>query len=53
MSVTAEGIETREQYERLKAMGVNFAQGYLMGRPMPIDELERQPQVFRSRQDAA
>jgi predicted signal transduction protein with EAL and GGDEF domain len=53
MSVTAEGVETREQYERLKAMGVNFAQGYLMGRPMPIDELERQPQVFRSRQDAA
>jgi diguanylate cyclase (GGDEF)-like protein len=53
MSVTVEGVETREQYERLKAMGVNFAQGYLMGRPMPIDELERQPQVFRSRQDAA
>jgi diguanylate cyclase (GGDEF)-like protein len=53
MSVTAEGVETREQYERLKAMGVNFAQGYLMGRPMPIGELERQPQVYRSRQDAA
>jgi EAL domain-containing protein (putative c-di-GMP-specific phosphodiesterase class I) len=53
MSVTAEGVETREQYERLKAMGVNFAQGYLMGRPMPIDELERQPQVYRARQDAA
>lgn len=53
MSVTVEGVETREQYERLKAMGVNFAQGYLMGRPMPIDELERQPQVYRSRQDAA
>jgi EAL domain-containing protein (putative c-di-GMP-specific phosphodiesterase class I) len=53
MSVTVEGVETREQYERLTAMGVNFAQGYLMGRPMPIDELERQPQVYRSRQDAA
>lgn len=53
MSVTAEGVETREQYERLKAMGVNFAQGFLMGRPMPIDELERQPQVYRARQDAA
>ena len=53
MSVTVEGVETREQYERLKAMGVNFAQGYLMGRPMPIAELERQPLVFRSRQDAA
>ena len=53
MSVTAEGVETREQFERLKAMGVNFAQGYLMGRPMPVDELERQPQVYRSRQEAA
>jgi EAL domain-containing protein (putative c-di-GMP-specific phosphodiesterase class I) len=53
MSVTVEGVETREQYERLKAMGVNFAQGYLMGRPMPIDELERQPRVYRARLDAA
>jgi hypothetical protein len=24
-----------------------------MGRPVPIDELERQPQVYRSRLDAA
>ena len=44
MSVTVEGVETREQFERLKSLGVNFAQGYLMGRPVPIDELERQPQ---------
>jgi len=53
MSVTVEGVETREQFERLKALGVNFAQGYLLGRPAPIDELDRQPQVYRSRQDAA
>jgi EAL domain-containing protein (putative c-di-GMP-specific phosphodiesterase class I) len=53
MSVTVEGVETREQFERLKSLGVNFAQGYLMGRPVPIDELERQPLVYRSRQDAA
>ena len=53
MSVTVEGVETQEQYERLKSMGVNFAQGYLMGRPMPLAELDRQPQVYRSRQDAA
>jgi EAL domain-containing protein (putative c-di-GMP-specific phosphodiesterase class I) len=46
-------VETREQFERLKSLGVNFAQGYLMGRPVPIDELERQPQVYRPRQDAA
>ena len=53
MTVTVEGVETREQFERLKALGVNYAQGYLMGRPVPIDELERQPLVFRSQQDEA
>jgi EAL domain-containing protein (putative c-di-GMP-specific phosphodiesterase class I) len=25
--VTAEDVETREQFERLKTLGVNFAQG--------------------------
>ena len=53
MSVTAEGVETREQFERLRTLGVNFAQGYLLGRPVPIDELEGQSQSYRSRQDAA
>jgi hypothetical protein len=32
---------------------VNFAQGYLLGRPVLIDELEGQSQSVRSRQDAA
>jgi diguanylate cyclase (GGDEF)-like protein len=53
MSVTAEGVETREQLEGLKTLGVNFAQGYLLGRPVPIGELEGQPQSACSRQDAA
>jgi len=53
MAVTAEGVETNEQFERLRALGVNFAQGYLLGRPVPIDELENQPQSHRSRLDAA
>jgi EAL domain-containing protein (putative c-di-GMP-specific phosphodiesterase class I) len=52
-SYSTSTVETREQFERLKSLGVNFAQGYLMGRPVPIDELERQPQVYRSRLDAA
>jgi diguanylate cyclase (GGDEF)-like protein len=38
LSVTAEGVETQEQFERLKTMGVNFAQGYLLGRPMPLGD---------------
>jgi diguanylate cyclase (GGDEF)-like protein len=53
ISVTAEGVETREQFDRLNALGVNFAQGYLLGRPVPIGELEGQSQSFRSRLDAA
>ena len=53
MSVTGRARGICEQFERLKSLGVNFAQGYLMGRPVPIDELERQPQVYRPRQDAA
>jgi diguanylate cyclase (GGDEF)-like protein len=53
MSVTAEGVEMREQLESLKTLGVNFAQGYLLGRPMPIGELEAQPATFHSHLDAA
>ena len=53
MSVTAEGVETAEQLERLRTLGVNFAQGYLLGRPLPIGELHGQPQSSGSRLDAA
>src|SRR4051794_6312404 len=53
MSVTAEGVETREEYERLKALGVNFAQGYLFGRPLPIDQIELEVSVAPSQLDAA
>ena len=53
ISVTAEGVETQEQFERLRTLGVNFAQGYLLGRPAPLSELDGQPQSVPSRQDAA
>jgi diguanylate cyclase (GGDEF)-like protein len=53
MLVTAEGVETREQFEMLRTLGVNFAQGYLLGRPAPIGELEGQSQSYRSHKDAA
>ncbi|CAN5327233.1 EAL domain-containing protein [soil metagenome] len=53
MSVTAEGVETSEQLEILKMLGVNFAQGYLLGRPVPFNDVDAQPQSPRFRQGAA
>jgi len=35
MSVVAEGVETREQLDRLAEYGCDVAQGYLLGRPGP------------------
>jgi EAL domain-containing protein (putative c-di-GMP-specific phosphodiesterase class I) len=37
--VVAEGIETVEQLEALRAHGCDQAQGYLLGRPQPADEI--------------
>jgi EAL domain-containing protein (putative c-di-GMP-specific phosphodiesterase class I) len=34
LTVTAEGIETTEQCERLRAMGCHLGQGYLFARPL-------------------
>ncbi|HWW48615.1 MAG TPA: EAL domain-containing protein [Xanthobacteraceae bacterium] len=39
IAVTAEGVETSQQYELLRAAGVDHVQGFLFGRPVPIAEL--------------
>jgi EAL domain-containing protein (putative c-di-GMP-specific phosphodiesterase class I) len=53
MSVTAEGVETNEEFERLTALGVNFAQGYLFGRPQPVDQIAFDESARPSQRDAA
>ncbi|WP_243247143.1 bifunctional diguanylate cyclase/phosphodiesterase [Pseudomonas maioricensis] len=39
-TVTAEGIETPEQLAFLRNAGCDTGQGYLISRPMPVDEFE-------------
>ncbi len=41
LSVVAEGIETEEEFSLSRAAGCTRFQGYLLGRPMPKDELLR------------
>ncbi|WP_447919729.1 EAL domain-containing response regulator [Achromobacter aegrifaciens] len=37
MTVVAEGIETHEHHDMVRALGAQVTQGYLHGRPMPLD----------------
>jgi EAL domain-containing protein (putative c-di-GMP-specific phosphodiesterase class I) len=41
LNVVAEGVETAEQFEFLREHGCDFMQGYLVGKPMPAEELGR------------
>jgi diguanylate cyclase len=40
IDVIAEGIETSNELDALRALGCNFGQGYLFGRPQPISLLD-------------
>jgi len=41
LEVTAEGIETEEQRQRLLELGCAFGQGYLFGHPAPAEVARR------------
>lgn len=43
MITTVEGIETREQLKYMREAGVDLAQGYLFGRPVPLAQLDLNP----------
>ncbi len=45
LDVTAEGVETQRQLDMLQAHGCTFAQGYLLGRPCPADQLRLRTSV--------
>ncbi|MCM1184716.1 MAG: GGDEF domain-containing protein [Roseburia sp.] len=40
IAITAEGVETKEQYEFLKSIGCDTIQGYYFAKPMPAEEYE-------------
>jgi len=52
---TAEGVETEQQYEIVRAAGVTLAQGFLFGRPQPQAELPfyRAPEGEADRADSS
>ncbi|MFZ6004598.1 MAG: sensor domain-containing phosphodiesterase [Actinomycetota bacterium] len=38
--ILAEGVETDDELEAVQRLGVRYAQGYYLGRPAPLDELD-------------
>ncbi len=48
LEVIAEGVETLEQKEFLERHGCELYQGYLLGRPMPVAQLEALPPLHPS-----
>jgi EAL domain-containing protein (putative c-di-GMP-specific phosphodiesterase class I) len=50
MTITAEGVETVEQFLLVRDHGCTEVQGYFFGRPRPVDELRR---LFHSTMAAA
>jgi diguanylate cyclase (GGDEF)-like protein/PAS domain S-box-containing protein len=48
MRVVAEGIETREQMDLLRAQGCELGQGYHIARPLPADEFAAWARRFKS-----
>ena len=54
LTVVAEGVETKEQLERLRALGVHTAQGYYFSAPVAADVLARAfPKRVAAHQSAA
>jgi diguanylate cyclase (GGDEF)-like protein len=40
VATVAEGVETKQQFDILRASGVNYVQGYLFGAPCPAEDID-------------
>ena len=49
LSITAEGVECEEEWEALRALDCDVAQGYYIGRPLPENDFIGWLKEFRSR----
>jgi predicted signal transduction protein with EAL and GGDEF domain len=45
LQVVAEGVETVEQLDALRQLGCNQAQGFFVGRPMPVSQFMHSPRA--------
>jgi EAL domain-containing protein (putative c-di-GMP-specific phosphodiesterase class I) len=52
LTVVAEGVETRDMWDRLRALGVQEAQGYFIARPLPGAAVPVWLDAWRTRTDA-
>jgi diguanylate cyclase (GGDEF)-like protein len=52
IATVAKGVESIEQFEALQAAGIDFAQGYLFGRPVPHCQFDPDNAVPSARQVA-
>lgn len=53
LSITAEGIETEEQFEQLRQRGCHEGQGFYFSRPVPADKLTQLLQATSQKVEAA
>lgn len=41
VKICVEGVEEEQQYTAIKEMGIDLVQGFYFGKPMPVEEFER------------